>query len=85
MRAGSAVAQTIPSHAYSAICADCKWRITDCSLQYVVANMQVIVKRQDRAHGAGSPAWSGIMPGLEGDVISVAGMMPLTRRPKADI
>jgi len=25
------------------------------------------------------------MPGLEGDVISVAGMMPLTRRPKAGI
>jgi hypothetical protein len=47
--------------------------------------MQVIVKRQDRAHGAGSPAWSGIMPGVEGDVISVAGMMPLTGRPKAGI
>jgi hypothetical protein len=47
--------------------------------------MQVIVRRQDRVHCAGPPAWSGIMPGLEGDVIPVAGMMPLTRCPKAGI
>jgi hypothetical protein len=33
----------------------------------------------------GSLAWSGIMLGLEGDVISVADMMSLTRRPKAGI
>jgi hypothetical protein len=41
-------------------------------VQYVVANMQVIVKRQDRAHGARITGMVRHHAGSEGDVISVA-------------
>jgi hypothetical protein len=47
--------------------------------------MQVIVRRRTEHAVPGSHARSGIMPGPEGDLIPVAGTMPLTRRPQADI
>ena len=60
--------------------ADHRFFVTVCD-----GYMQVIVRRQDRAHGARITGMIRIMPGPEGDVISVVGMMPLTRRPKAGI